>query len=123
MNQNTVNPEVALKYAESHLKENDVGSALEVLDIALRSKKNKGNNVALEKLMLKMIDICCENLMLYTLKDCLGHFRNLCQYTDRDKLENVLVVFRQKADKMLENCIKDFGADKISGVFAEDLED
>jgi len=70
-----------------------------------------------------MIKICCENLMLYTLKDCLGHFRNLCQYTDRDKLEHVLLDFQRKADDLLKNCIKDFGVDKISKVFAEDLED
>lgn len=75
---NSANPEVALKDAETYLKENDSSSALEILDIALRSKKNKGKNVELEKLMLKMIDICCEILNLYTLKDCLGHFRNLC---------------------------------------------
>jgi hypothetical protein len=70
-----------------------------------------------------MIRICTDHLILSTLKECLGHFRNLCQYTDRDKLENVLNIFRERAVALMKNLVEKYGEAKIKSVFTDDIQD
>jgi hypothetical protein len=48
-----------------------------------------------------MIDICADNLTISYLKEDIGHFRNLCQHTNMNLLENVLKTLRNKADQVI----------------------
>ena len=84
-----VTVELALKRAEEHCQNSNWKPAIEQLRFALSNRRNRGNSTLLERLMVKLIEICFKDNNSQALKDNLQNFRNLCQHTSMSLLESV----------------------------------
>ena len=67
-----------------------------------------------------MIDICVNHLTLSTLKEDIGHYRNLCQHTNMSLLESVLKYLRSKAEDLINELVKKEGEEHLRKILSSE---
>ena len=63
---NYITGETALKQSEQFCTDGNWEQALEVLVLALKNRRNTGNNTMLERLMVRLIDLISESILVST---------------------------------------------------------
>ena len=61
-----------------------------------------------------------EHLTLSTLKEDVGHFRNLCQHANMSLLENVLKTLRTKAFSLIQEVEEKEGEEKMIKILSSE---
>ena len=70
-----------------------------------------------------MIEICASNLTTSYLKEDIGHFRNLCQHTNMNLIEDVLKSLRSKAEDNINQLKEKVTVQKIRDILNNDIEE
>ena len=67
-----------------------------------------------------MIDVSVNHQLTEPLKEDVGHFRNMCQHTHMELVENVLKHLKNKIVAMIESLEQSVGEDKLKEILCKE---